>query len=187
MGRNPDGICVQNEKLYISNSGGLDYSSGLVGVDNTVSVVDIATFKESSKLTVGPNPGKIVAGPDETVYVATRGEDVEAGDYNFVKIDCRTNKVTQSNEKVQNFAIDGEIAYLYNYNYNTQTSSIKMFNLKTEETIRENFITDGTVIKRHTASTSILTATMYISPKPVITPPMETYFVSTNKDNSCSV
>lgn len=89
------------------------------GVDNTVSVVDIATFKESSKLTVGPNPGKIVAGPDETVYVATRGEDVEAGDYNFVKIDCRTNKVTQSNEKVQNFAIDGEIAYLYNYNYNT--------------------------------------------------------------------
>ena len=146
VGRNPDGICVQNEKLYISNSGGLDYSSGL-GVDNTVSVVDIATFKESSKLTVGPNPGKIVAGPDETVYVATRGEDVEAGDYNFVKIDCRTNKVTQSNEKVQNFAIDGEIAYLYNYNYNTQTSSIKMFNLKTEETIRENFITDGTVIK----------------------------------------
>ena len=107
VGRNPDGICVQNEKLYISNSGGLDYSSGLVGVDNTVSVVDIATFKESSKLTVGPNPGKIVAGPDETVYVATRGEDVEAGDYNFVK----------------------------------------MFNLKTEETIRENFITDGTVIK----------------------------------------
>ena len=60
VGRNPDGICVQNEKLYISNSGGLDYSSGL-GVDNTVSVVDIATFKESSKLTVGPNPGKIVA------------------------------------------------------------------------------------------------------------------------------
>ena len=134
VGRNPDGICVQNEKLYISNSGGLDYSSGL-GVDNTVSVVDIATFKESSKLTVGPNPGKIVAGPDETVYVATRGEDVEAGDYNFVKIDCRTNKVTQSNEKVQNFAIDGEIAYLYNYNYNTQTSSIKMFNLKTEDIV----------------------------------------------------
>ena len=39
------------------------------------------------------------------------------------------------------------LTYLYNYNYNTQTSSIKMFNLKTEETIRENFITDGTVIK----------------------------------------
>ena len=145
MGRNPDGICVQNEKLYISNSGGLDYSSGL-GVDNTVSVVDIATFKESSKLTLGPNPGKIVAGPDETVYVATRGEDVEAGDYNFAKIDCRTKVVTHYNERVQNFAIDGEIAYLYNYNYSTPTASIKTFNLKTGETVRENFITDGTNI-----------------------------------------
>lgn len=144
-GRNPDGICVQNDKLYVSNSGGLDYATGM-GVDNTVSVIDIATF-ESHKITVGPNPGKISAGPDNTVYVATRGEDVEAGDYNFVKIDCRTDAVTYYNEKVQNFAIDGDIAYLYNYNYSTQTSSIKMINLKTGETIRDNFITDGTKIQ----------------------------------------
>ena len=146
VGRNPDGICVQNGKLYISNSGGLDHASGS-GVDNTVSVVDIATFKEINKITVGPNPGKIVAGADgTTVYVTTRGEDVEAGNYNFAKIDCQTNEVTHYNEKVQNFAIDEEIAYLYNYNYSTQTSSIKTFNLKTGKTVRENFITDGTSI-----------------------------------------
>lgn len=146
VGRNPDGICVQNDKLYISNSGGLDHASGS-GVDNTVSVVDIATFKEINKITVGPNPGKIVAGVDGvSVYVATRGEDVEAGNYNFAKIDCLTNEVTHYNEKVQNFAIDGDIAYLYNYNYSTQTSSIKTFNLKTGKTVRENFITDGTSI-----------------------------------------
>ena len=45
-----------------------------------------------------------------------------------------------------NFAISGNIAYLYNYNYNTESSSIKVFNLKTGQTIRENFITDGTRI-----------------------------------------
>ena len=45
-----------------------------------------------------------------------------------------------------NFAIDGVIAYLYNYNYSTQSASFKVFNLKTGETIRENFITDGTKI-----------------------------------------
>lgn len=148
VGRNPDGICVQNNKLYISNSGGLDYSAGL-GVDNTVSVVDIATFKESKKITVGPNPGKILAGPEQTVYVATRGEKVEAGNYHFVKIDCRTDEVARIyDEKVQSFTIDidGAIAYLYNYNYSTQTTSIQMFNLKTEKTLRENFITDGTRI-----------------------------------------
>ena len=115
--------------------------------DNTVSVVDIATFKETDKIIVGPNPGKIIADTKEkVVYVATRGEDVEAGDYNFAKIDCRTKVVTHYNERVQNFAIDGEIAYLYNYNYSTQTASIKTFNLKTGETVRENFITDGTNI-----------------------------------------
>lgn len=146
VGRNPDGICVQRDKLYVSNSGGLDHASG-AGVDHTVSVVDIAAFKETNKITVGPNPGKIVAGTDgTTVYVATRGEDVETGNYNFAKIDCLTNEVTHYNEKVQNFAIDGDIAYLYNYNYSTQTSSIKTFNLKTGTTVRENFITDGTSI-----------------------------------------
>lgn len=151
VGRNPDGICVQNDKLYVSNSGGLDYASGM-GVDNTVSVVDIAQFKEIAKITVGPNPGRIVASAsdggnhDKAVYVATCGEDVEAGNYDFVRIDCETNTVTHYNEKVQSFAIDGDIAYLYNYDYSTQTSAIKMFNLKTGETIRENFITDGTRI-----------------------------------------
>ena len=126
VGRNPDGICVQDDKLYVSNSGGLDHASGL-GVDNTVSVVDIATFKETDKIIVGPNPGKIIADTKEkVVYVATRGEDVEAGDYNFAKIDCRTKVVTHYNERVQNFAIDGEIAYLYNYNYSTQTASFSI-------------------------------------------------------------
>ena len=26
VGRNPDGICVQDDKLYVSNSGGLDHA-----------------------------------------------------------------------------------------------------------------------------------------------------------------
>lgn len=145
-GRNPENICIQNDKLYVSNSGGLDYSAGL-GVDNTVSVIDITSFTEIKKVTVGPNPGCIVPGPDETVYVATHGNNIADGDFHFVKIDCRTDEVAHIyDEKVMNFAISGNIAYLYNYNYNTESSSIKVFNLKTGQTIRENFITDGTRI-----------------------------------------
>lgn len=147
-GRNPESICVQSNKLYVSNSGGLDQSSS-IGVDNTVSVIDIESFRETKKIIVGPNPGRILPGPDgtETVYVATHGKNMEAGDYHFVKIDCQTDAVARTyDEKVQSFAIDGDIAYLYNYNYSTQTSSIKVFNLRTEETVRENFITDGTKI-----------------------------------------
>ena len=145
-GRNPENICIQNDKLYVSNSGGLDYSAGL-GVDNTVSVIDIASFTEIKKITVGPNPGCILPGPDETVYVATHGNNIVDGDFHFVKIDCKTDEATHTyDEKVMNFAISGNIAYLYNYNYKTESSSIKVFNLKTGQTIRENFITDGTRI-----------------------------------------
>ena len=146
-GRNPENICVKNKKLYVSNSGGLVYSEGL-GVDNTVSVIDIESFTEIKKIEVGPNPGCISPGPDEAVYVATYGSNIADGDFNFVKINSQTDEVERIyNEKVMNFAIDNNnIAYLYNYNYNTEASSIKVLNLRTGETIRENFITDGTKI-----------------------------------------
>lgn len=112
VGRNAEDICVQNGKLYVSNSGGLDYSGP--GVDTTVSVIDITTFKETKKIEVGPNPGKILPGLEEAVYVVTRGTDIEAGDYHLVKIDSRTDAVAITyDEKVLSFAIDGPIAYLY--------------------------------------------------------------------------
>ena len=145
-GRNPDGICVQNGKLYVSNSGGLDWEG--IGVDRTVSVIDIPSFTEIKKIEVGPNPGDIQAGPDGSVYVATHGENIEAGDYHFVQIDGHTDQVVRTfDEKVLSFTIHDNMAYLYNYDYRTQDSQIKVFNLKAGKTERENFITDGTTIR----------------------------------------
>lgn len=145
-GRNPESLCVQNEKLYVSNSGGLDYTEG-IGVDNTVSVIDLASFTEIKKITVGPNPGCILPDSENFVYVATHGKNIVEGDYHLVKINSHTDEVERIfDEKVMNFAIQGNVGYLYNYNYQTEDASIKMFNLQTGETIREHFITDGTQI-----------------------------------------
>lgn len=145
-GRNPESLCVQNEKLYVSNSGGLDYTEG-IGVDNTVSVIDLASFTEIKKITVGPNPGCILPDSENFVYVATHGKNIVEGDYHLVKINSRTDEVERVfDEKVMNFAIQDNVGYLYNYNYQTEDASIKMFNLQTGETIREHFITDGTQI-----------------------------------------
>ena len=81
--------------------------------------------------------------------LATRGKDISAGDYNFVQIDTRTDEVSSVDiydEKVMNFAINDQLAYLYNFNYTTQDSQIKVFNLQTGTTLREDFITDETEI-----------------------------------------
>ncbi len=143
--RNPDGICVQNGKIYVSNSGGLD--AGTIGVDHAVSVFDIASFTKIKDIKVGPNPGKILPGPDGRVLVVTRGLEITEGDYNLVQIDSHTDEVEWIyDEKVLNFAINDELAYLYNYNYATQTASFKVLNLNTREVVSNNFITDGTKI-----------------------------------------
>ena len=115
---------------------------------STVSVIDITTFKETKKIEVGPNPGKILPGLEEAVYVVTRGTDIEAGDYHLVKIDSRTDAVASTyDEKVLSFAIDGPIAYLYTYDYQSKDSAIKVFDLNAGTVIRDNFITDGTAIQ----------------------------------------
>ncbi len=145
VGRNPDGICVQGDKPYVSNSGGLDVDG--IGVDNTVSVVGTEPFKEIKKIQVGYNPGRIRADNYGHVYVATRGKDINAGDYNFVQIDTRTDEVKQIyDEKVMNFDINDQLAYLYTFNYTTQESQVKVFNLQTGTILREDFITDETEI-----------------------------------------
>ena len=143
--RNPDGICVQNGKLYVSNSGGLD-TNGL-GPDNTVSVIDLASFSKVKDITVGLNPGKIMAGWGNTLLVITRGADIEKGDYQLKEINAETDEVSHTfTEKALNFAINDELIYLYDYQYASQSTSFKVINQRTRKVMTEQFITDGTSI-----------------------------------------
>jgi hypothetical protein len=145
VGRNPDGICTANGKLYVSNSGGLDANG--IGVDNSVSVIDLTSFTETKRIEVGPNPGKIAAAEDGTVYVVTRGKDINTGDYHLVAIDSQTDTVTRTYDTpVLNFALQGNIAYVYQYNYSTKSSDISILNLRNGAVIRNQFITDGTTV-----------------------------------------
>lgn len=147
VGRNPEDLCVQDGKLYVSNSGGLDWEG--IGVDRTVSVVDLDAFREVKQIEVGPNPGKILAGQAHTVWVATYGGNIEEGDYHLVKINAQTDAVEAVyDEPVMDFAIDYNLAYLYNYDYQTSQSSVKVFDLASGKVVREQFITDGTKIER---------------------------------------
>lgn len=145
-GRNPDDLCVQNNKLYVSNSGGLDAET--IGVDTRVSVIDLQTFKLIKNIEVGYNPGKIVAALTDKVIVVSRGQSTSDGRYQLKRINTTTDEVEHIySQSVLNFAVNDELAYIYDYQYATKKSSFKILNLRSGEVIREKFIVDGTTIE----------------------------------------
>lgn len=146
VGRNPDGIAASNGKLYVSNSGGLDYGTNL-GYDHTVSVVSTETFVETKRIEVGPNPGRIKSDRFGFVYVSVRG-DYKNEPSRWVCIDTQTDGVAATYDfAVTNFDLSGDKAYFYRYDEATKLSSIGVFNLKTKALETNAFIQDGTQLQ----------------------------------------
>lgn len=72
VGRNPEQLVVANERLYVANSGGLDFNTEAY-YDKTVSVVDIASFTETKKIEVEINPFDVVSDGYGNIYVVSVG------------------------------------------------------------------------------------------------------------------
>jgi YVTN family beta-propeller protein len=143
-GAYPDGICVANGKLYVSNSG--DRNFAVMG--NTVSVIDIASFTKIREINVAANPYRILADSEGDVYLASRGDYKGAGPYVFQRIDSYTDQLVQTFTDIEalNFTICNDTAYIYSYDFVKQTNSIKSFDCRTETIIEDNFIKDDTKI-----------------------------------------
>jgi len=145
VGPNPEGIAAVNGKLYVANSGGLNYPN----FDNTLSIVDIATFKEEKKLTVGLNPNIVHADSYGNVYLTYR-EDNFTTFGGLQKIDTKTNIVTDIPILAnQNFVITGDSLYFFGVTYNADYSAnntIGIYNIKTGQLVTDQFITDDTKI-----------------------------------------
>ncbi|MDY0103621.1 MAG: YncE family protein [Lentimicrobium sp.] len=144
VGRNPDGITAAYEKIWVTNSGGLNFPN----YDNTISVIDPLTLTEEKIITIGPNPYTILPDGNGDMYVISRGNygDLKSR-LQIVEEATATLKHTFMEFEALNFTIAGDTAWIYNYDYTNQSSSILMLNVKTEEIISNNFITDGTPIK----------------------------------------
>jgi DNA-binding beta-propeller fold protein YncE len=140
-GRNPDGLCISNGKIYVSNSGGLDFPY----YDHTVSVIDITTFRELKKIDVYSNPSHIEADSQGDVYLVARG-NYGSQNYLFQKINPQSDTLETTFDDLDalNFTIWNDTAYLYNYNFAKKTFWVKLFDCKAEKLISDNFISDNT-------------------------------------------
>lgn len=142
VGRNPDGICYAAGKLYVSNSGGLDYTNP----DSTVSVIDVESFTEIKRIPVRSNPGKICT-DGKSVFVVSRG----IFDYNKMDYDCRLHRINTDSDivtdtydiPVLNMDIVGDKAWLYRYG----SGKIQIMDTSTGDIIQPDFITDQTHIE----------------------------------------
>ena len=70
VGANPEHMAISNNRLFVCNSGGLNFPD----VDSTVSVIDLGTLTEIQKITCGPNMGDIAVDPSGEIYAISRGD-----------------------------------------------------------------------------------------------------------------
>ena len=144
VGTNPEGIATFGNYLYVANSGG--FNAFPAPPDSTVSVIDLNTNTEIKKITACVNPQKIEINAAGTAYVSSFGNFSSIPPAVAV-INCATNErtaVLNSDYAYDHIRIFNDIAYFYN---NYGGASVKLYNTITNTLVRDNFITDGTVIQ----------------------------------------
>lgn len=106
VGRNPEQMAIAGGKLYVANSGGMDYSSP-IGYDHTVSVVDLSSFTETKKLEVALNPCGMQTNGTNEIYVVSMGNYADVP--NTLQV---INTETETVSVIEAMPNATEIAYL---------------------------------------------------------------------------
>jgi len=129
--------------LYVANSGGYRVPN----YDNTVSVIDLNTFRETKKITIGINLDRMKLDGDGNIYVTSRG-DYKTIPSNTYILDVYDKVSDVLNLPASNMTICGDSAYVYStewsYITNRNTITYAIINTKQKTVVSRSFITDGT-------------------------------------------
>lgn len=138
VGRNPEQMVISNGKLYVANSGGLSSTP-----DKTVSVIDLNTLTEIKKIEVALNPTTISADAFGDVYVIAYGTYPSVPKITIIDNNTDVVKTTKDIDAGYGtpFFVSGDIAYYY-----SDAGKIKVYNLKTQLVINDNFTIGGTTL-----------------------------------------
>ena len=145
VGYQPEEMVISNNKLYVANSGGYRVPN----YDNTVSVIDLNTFKEIKKIEVGINLHRMELDNYGKIWVSSRGDYYNVSSKTYV-IDPETDMITDEFKLLpnSNMTLCGDSLYVYStewsYLTNSNTISYAIVNVKTRRVVTRNFIKDGT-------------------------------------------
>lgn len=141
VGYQPEGLCIVDNKLYVANSGGYR----MPNYDNTLSEIDLTTFKEIRKIKVGLNLHHCQVDHYGQIWVTSRGNynDVPSRIYWLYKGHNQLYEVIDSiDTPVSGLSIVGDSLYYYGSAWNsataTNTISYGLINVRTHQTIETN-------------------------------------------------
>ena len=147
VGFQPDGLEVVGNRLYVANSGGYlapDY-------DSTLSVIDLASFKQVATIPVAPNLHRVQADHLGQLWVSSRGDYFDTPSRLFcLSLSSTTNSLDTLNIPVSNFTILGDSLYYISTEYSYETYedviSYGIVDIRTHQSIQNHLITDGTTL-----------------------------------------
>ena len=107
VGHQPDELCIADGKLYVCNSGGYLTNQ----YDSTVSVVDLTSFTEIEKITVGLNPTRLRRDNQGHLWVCCQG-NYQNHKPSVIILDKTGNILQQILTPCANISIQGTTAYI---------------------------------------------------------------------------
>ncbi|MFC2263943.1 MAG: YncE family protein [Prevotella conceptionensis] len=144
----PEGLCIVDNKLYVANSGGYRAPN----YDNTLSEIDLTTFKEIRKIKVGLNLHHCQVDHYGQIWVTSRGNynDVPSRIYWLYKGHNQVYEVIDSiDTPVSGLSIVGDSLYYYGSAWNNATKqntiSYGLINVRTHQTIDTNLFSSPEV------------------------------------------
>ncbi|RFC54297.1 YncE family protein [Brumimicrobium aurantiacum] len=135
VGRNPEGICVSNQSLYVANSGGLDFQNP----DTTVFQIDLNTLNVVDTFTVGKNPGAIIADEFDNVYVVKRG-DYASDPAELIRINTQSKTITNLGITATSLSMRNNQLYLSYFDHGSGSSAVSIYDCASQTIITNNFI-----------------------------------------------
>lgn len=144
VGFQPDELEIVDNKIYVANSGGYMVPN----YENTLSVIDIETFKEVERIPIAINLSQVKSDRHGILWVVSRGDYYDTPS-NIYAYDTRKHRMVATLDIPASACwMDGDSLYVVStqWSYTTMSNEVSyaIINTETMQVMTRNFITDGT-------------------------------------------